>query len=315
MEINSSHKRQTDNAEQNFHKRLAELGATLLEPKWLGSRNPHHVRCVNGHDCYPRPTNTIRSDVCVLCANYGSFQAEANFRIRLSELGATLLEPKWLGNRIKHHVRCVDNHDCYPRPNQVQQGKGICKACAGNDSANAYAYFQMRLMQLGATLIESEWMGSVTPHHVRCASDHDCYPRPNQITSGKGICHKCAHMLWNTFYVVVGRVAGNIKFGITSDRPESRLRDHAREGYTYVVRLMINLPDGMAKAMEDACITELRERGFTPIRGREYFDVSALPHVLSVADSYRKLFFPETSRGLSYSAFIARARSRPIRAR
>lgn len=56
----------------------------------------------------------------------------------------------------------------------------------------------------------------------------------------------------------------------------------------------------------------LRERGFTSIRGREYFDASALPHVLSVVDSYAKLRnfpigfpFPSTSH-LCHTGLISK---------
>jgi hypothetical protein len=44
-----------------------------------------------------------------------SIKAEATFRARLAELGATLLEPIWRGNGTPHRVRCSAGHDCTPR--------------------------------------------------------------------------------------------------------------------------------------------------------------------------------------------------------
>ncbi|MEV5526356.1 hypothetical protein [Streptomyces prunicolor] len=58
-------------------------------------------------------------------------ELEAAFRARLVELGATLLEPVWLGANVPHLVRCAAGHECRPRPGNVRDGDGICRACAG----------------------------------------------------------------------------------------------------------------------------------------------------------------------------------------
>jgi hypothetical protein len=57
--------------------------------------------------------------------------AEAAFRARLAELGATLLELSWLGANTPHRVRCAAGHDCTPRPGNIRAGDGLCRACAG----------------------------------------------------------------------------------------------------------------------------------------------------------------------------------------
>ncbi|WP_202234497.1 hypothetical protein [Actinacidiphila reveromycinica] len=51
--------------------------------------------------------------------------------MRLEEIGATLLEPTWLGNQTSHRVRCAKGHHCTPRPTNVMSGQGICSICAG----------------------------------------------------------------------------------------------------------------------------------------------------------------------------------------
>ncbi|MFZ4266570.1 hypothetical protein ACOZDX_13650, partial [Streptomyces arboris] len=121
-----------------------------------------------------------------------SLRAEAAFRARLAELGATLLETDWLGNGARHRVRCLRGHDCTPRPTDIQRGQGLCRACAGNDPESAETAFRARLAELGAVLLESEWLGSGTPHRVRCAKGHGCTPRPNSVQKGQGLCRACA---------------------------------------------------------------------------------------------------------------------------
>jgi hypothetical protein len=123
-----------------------------------------------------------------------SHAAEAAFRARLAALGATLLEPEWLGTHIAHRVMCADGHECSPHPGSVQQGQGICQACAGNDTRVAEAAFRARLAVLGAELLEPEWLGSKGRHHVICPAGHDSWPTPNQVQQGKGICRECGSL-------------------------------------------------------------------------------------------------------------------------
>lgn len=60
-------------------------------------------------------------------------------------------------------VRCRVGHLARPRPNRVQQGQGICRACAGNDPYYAWWAFLGRVGELGGTVLESEWLGNRTP--------------------------------------------------------------------------------------------------------------------------------------------------------
>jgi len=119
-------------AEAAFLVRLVELGATPLYEKWLGVKRKHHVRCADGHDCYPMAQNVLNGKgVCWTCAGNNPAAAEAAFRDRLAELGAAPLFDEWLGNHQPHHVRCAAGHDCSPLPAGVQQGEGVCGKCRG----------------------------------------------------------------------------------------------------------------------------------------------------------------------------------------
>ena len=62
----------------------------------------------------------------------GAREARAKFLAVLSERGAVLLEPRWLGTRRPHWVRCAAGHECDPRPLTVLRGDGICRICAGH---------------------------------------------------------------------------------------------------------------------------------------------------------------------------------------
>lgn len=271
-------------AEAAFRTRLGELGAVPLFERWLGVNARHHVRCSAGHDCHPRPSSVRQGGgICRVCARQDPATAEAQFRARLAELGAQLLEP-YTYSSTSHRVRCAAGHICYPRPALVQQGCGICLTCAGKDPRVSEAAFRARLAGLGATLLETEWLGSGKQHRVRCAQGHLCQPTPGNVSQGSGVCRFCAGSEWDAFYVVTG--GGVVKFGITSGEPRKRLLVHAAQGYRDVVRLVTGLPGTVALDAENAVKSALALAGEKPVRGREYFDMSCLALILDIADSW-----------------------------
>lgn len=270
-----------------FQDRLAKLGATLVEPTWLGTDRPHRVICANGHECNPRPNSILRGQgVCLVCVGRSSVVAERNFRARLAELGATLLEPKWLGGNTPHRVLCANGHECTPRPSNAAQGHGICEACANRCTRTAEATFRARLEELGAVLLEPKYLGGNRPHRIQCAEGHACSPRPNHVIYGHGVCRFCANKEWDTFYVVGNETASLIKCGITNGAGRQRLTRHRRDGYSTVVRFLRDLPAGVAFAMETDVLAALRLAGEKPARGREYFPDHVTALVLDVVDHY-----------------------------
>lgn len=122
-----------------------------------------------------------------------SVKAEAAFRSRLEELGATLLDP-WLGNRKPHRVACSSGHLATPRPSNVMQGQGICKTCACRDPRSAQEAFRTRVEELGGTVLESTWKGITEKHKIMCKEGHISYPCPNRVSQGVGICRACARV-------------------------------------------------------------------------------------------------------------------------
>lgn len=131
-----------------------------------------------------------------------SLKAERRFRAILSAAGATLLEPEWLGANYPHRILCSKGHAVAPRPaNSLSRGDGVCIACAPSNShraarsVEAERRFRQQLKNAGATLLKDVWLGSDTPHRVRCKNGHVSAPRPGGVISGKrGICGPCARM-------------------------------------------------------------------------------------------------------------------------
>src|SRR5215472_10772036 len=185
----------------NFRSRVAELGGVVLEPEWLGSHEPHRCRCAQGHECSPRPKHVRRGiGMCRICAGRGPGSGDiawANFRKRVAELGGEVLEPEWLGKDTPHRCRCAKGHECSPRPGGVQGGGGICRACANQDPATAWANFRKRVTELGGEVLEPEWLGATKFHRCRCPQGHECSISPNRVQQGGSICQVCARIQAN----------------------------------------------------------------------------------------------------------------------
>ena len=275
---------QSARAWAKFRTRIEELGGTVLETEWLGSSVSHRVICPEGHKCYLKPCNLIpaRRGVCRVCSGRDPVAVWAAFRQRVEAMGGRVLEPGYLGSGKPHHVRCSQGHDCYPAPGNVRQGNGICKACAGQDASVAWAQFRTAVAACGGTVLESEWLGSQTPHHVRCREGHDCYPWPTSVQRGIGICRMCVGKIYDAFYVVAG--ARSLKFGVTSGDPRPRLRDHRRDGYDSVKFLRTDMGAGAAWDLEKKVKVALFASGYTPVKGAEYFPIETLPLLLRLVD-------------------------------
>ena len=195
--------------------------------------------------------------------------AEANFRMRIAELGGVVLEPEWLGSQAPHRCRCIQGHECRPYPSRVQQGSGICRTCAGQDTDVARDAFYKRVAELGGTVLEPEWLGSHKLHRCRCAEGHECKPRPSHVQGGVGICQICAWSEQDALYVTRNPATGCVKFGITNRDGRLRLKVHRTHGYTELLRLETGLP----KASPHSPNRKSNSRSGWPARNR-YGDTS-----------------------------------------
>lgn len=273
-------------AARQFRERIAAMGGVVLEPSWLGNNTPHLIRCAAGHETRPRPAAIQQGrGCCKVCAGKDPVSAERRFRARVAQLGGTVVAQQWRGVGAPHRVVCAEGHDCSPYPQDVQQGGGLCRACAGNDPVSAELWFRTRVEELGGRVVEPSWLGNKAPHRAICAAGHECSPRPNDVQQGEGICRPCGGKRWDVFYTVTNPRLRHLKIGITSGDPRPRLADHAANGFTLASLILTDLPGTIAPELEVAVMTACRLAGEYPVRGREYFDARALGVVLNTVGS------------------------------
>ncbi len=116
------------------------------------------------------------------------------FKSRVEALGGTVPpDAVYVNVHTPVHVFCAKDHDCWPPPASLQQGRGLCKICGGSNTPDsAWANFKAGVEKQGGTVLETKWLGSGKVHHVLCPAGHDCYIRPNQTQRGDRICGTCA---------------------------------------------------------------------------------------------------------------------------
>lgn len=179
-------------AEAVFRARLAEVGATLVEPEWRGAIARHEAKCSAGHTCYPIPHMLRHNRVCTKCPQPVSIEAREKFRKRVEELGGEVLDAEWRGSRQAYSVRCAEGHVGQIWPIGLHQRRGICASCGDKSPQATWQKFKAQIEQLGGVVLEEAWKGNNEPHACLCSERHRCAPRPAHVLKGIGMCRTCA---------------------------------------------------------------------------------------------------------------------------
>lgn len=200
-------------AEAAFRARVAQLGGEVIEPEWLGSSKPHRVRCGQGHLCRPRPNDVHGGQgICRACSGVLPDVAEAAFRARIAELGGQVVG-EYRNTATPVDCICPAEHPCSPRPNSIQQGRGMCFDCSGRNPAVAEVAFRARVAELGGQVI-GKYASEDTPADCLCPVGHPCRPTPSYLRKQKGMCPVCAQndpdTAERTFYARVGALGGRV---------------------------------------------------------------------------------------------------------
>ena len=218
-----------------------------------------------------------------MCVGQDPVHAEALARERLEALGFAPAWEQWLGVSRPHKAICPAGHECQVYLSGLGRKSYECPDCAGTSLAAIQAAFNEAVIRQGATPAWDQWLGAVKGHKVICKNGHECYPRPNDVQQGKGVCRFCAGKGWDVYYIVVNDEEEIVKFGITSGNPRARLGYHRNRGF---LRAVLVTATPLALKVETETKNVLRAAGVRPVKGREYFPLSALDEVVQVAMSY-----------------------------
>lgn len=291
-----------ESTSERFARWTAENGYTLADGfEWVNIRTRYAATCPAGHECMLRPDSSIgRGSGCQRCgilkrAETKTEGARQRFLAWINEAGFTLAEGfEWVGSKggTAYDATCPQGHPCRVSPNAIQQGRSGCGKCARKrvgrykTSVASRDEFTAWADANGYTLVDFKWRGTMTPHPAICPNGHECRPNPGHVRKGVGGCAACKNKVFDVFYVVTNPDAGVLKFGVTSGDPAPRLRDHRKHGYSEVVRLFRGMGQGEAATLERELLRLMACGSVPPVKGREYFPLTALNTVLYVADEW-----------------------------
>lgn len=117
-------------------------------------------------------------------------KADAEFRQRITDLGGRVVGD-YVNAHTKVECHCCNGHICLPTPAKIQQGRGMCRICAGNDSETAEEDFRQRIAAMGGTVI-GKYVNNHTQVECRCPNGHSCLPTSGRIKRGRGMCRICS---------------------------------------------------------------------------------------------------------------------------
>jgi hypothetical protein len=134
-----------------FMSNVLSRGGSVVSDRWSGSKSRYHVRCSEGHDCYPTPSQVALAGFCSRCAGNSTESARSAFHRAVESLGGVVTEPEWLGSQVRHSVRCAAGHNTTALPNCVAQGQGICRYCRGKKWDALYVVRNEHTVKFGVT--------------------------------------------------------------------------------------------------------------------------------------------------------------------
>ena len=176
--------------EKKFRQRIKNLGGNQIG-QYKGSHIKVKCVCKEGHICYPISDSMSQGrGMCLICANQDPETSKNNFYYSIEKEFKGKVEGQYINSCTQVKCICSKGHECSPRPNDIQQGQGMCLICSGSDPAIAAENFYKRIKEMGG--IPGKYINNVTSVECICMNNHKCYPRPADVQQGCGMCNQCS---------------------------------------------------------------------------------------------------------------------------
>lgn len=185
-------KRSSEQTEADFRKQIEEeLGGQMVGP-YQGTSIPILCFCEEGHECNPTPKNIFAGwGMCRICGGNDTKESERKFRERIATLGGKIVG-NYVTTGTKIECICIQGHKCFPIPNKVLQGRGMCWTCSGRDPKEGERVFHANVAALNGFVLGT-YINSNTRVECLCENAHECAPIPSGLQQGEGMCRKCVH--------------------------------------------------------------------------------------------------------------------------
>jgi hypothetical protein len=173
-----------------FKNSVEKFGGKVVGEYVSGTKKVECV-CSEGHTCFPIPTSIQQGfSLCKICIGVDSDVAKKNFFDNIEKFGGKVVG-KYDGNAIKVECECKYGHRCFPLPNSIGRGQGMCCICSGKDSETAKKNFIDSIEKLGGKIL-GEYVSGIKKVECVCSEGHTCFVKPTSIQQGKGMCCVCS---------------------------------------------------------------------------------------------------------------------------
>ena len=175
---------------KKFYDNIAKLGGKIVG-EYINCDTPVACLCIKLHACSPTPYHINHGDgMCVKCAGDCPIEAAERFKENIEKLGCTVIG-QYFNCDTPVKCICVNKHECYPMPTNVQKGRGMCIKCADKCPIQAAENFKNNIEKLGVVII-GKYINCDTPVDCLCSKNHECQPTPTHIQQdAQNMCYKC----------------------------------------------------------------------------------------------------------------------------
>lgn len=177
-----------EEAEKIFISNVEKLGGKIVG-SYKGVYIPVETICINGHTCFSTPGQIRRGGMCRKCINRCPKDSEKNFIKNIEKLGGKIIG-KYINSTTKIECVCPNNHICYPVPQKIKIGRGMCKKCSGCCPEEAEKKFITNVDKLGGIVI-GKYAVNIKAVECKCVNGHICFPIPARLSQGQGMCKHC----------------------------------------------------------------------------------------------------------------------------
>lgn len=228
-------------------KQAAEkLGFTCRGTQWNGYHSLYAFACREGHLFERSAANLIYSKVAAPCPHCAREAMRQRFFNMAIARGGACLEKDYLGQKVRHRIRCSEGHEWQVVGRKLLAGHW-CPTCAREANIARLKVSRWSLQDLqakaalrGGQCLATEYLGPHERHELVCARGHRWSPRAAEIMRGTW-CLQCARRALGDKRMVGGlsriQAAAHAKGGVCLDEEyrgqSARYRFRCEQGHVW----------------------------------------------------------------------------------
>jgi hypothetical protein len=183
-----------ETAKKTFIRIIEEENGGLVIGEYKGKDIKVSCICPEGHTCMPYPS-VVREggSMCKTCIGQDSEVTKKDFYNIIEDGNGGLVMGDYIDSHTSVPCICPEGHPCSVIPGSVlYKNNGMCRTCAGqNPEVCAENFYSIIEDDIGGRVL-GIYIDAKTPVHCLCPEDHECYPSPNRIQQGGGMCDRCS---------------------------------------------------------------------------------------------------------------------------